>query len=230
MAPTRFPSGVTNVAQTDTLGMFGAPDPTLYHVYFDDFHTFTAAQWVITTTEAGASSASEAVANEDGGVLLVTNDTADNDNDFFQKVGESFRFVAGKKLWFKARIKTNDAVQSDIFCGLLITDTTPLDVTDGVFFLKADDAASVSFLVEKNNTATTTANVATMVNNTWVDLGFYYNGVDAIDVFVNGEKVARSAVTNLPDDEELTISFGIQNGAAASKTLSVDYLFCAKQR
>jgi hypothetical protein len=35
---------------------------------------------------------------------------------------------------------------------------------------------------------------------------------------------ATSVLTNLPDDEELTVSFGIQNGAAAAKTLSVDYI------
>ena len=35
---------------------------------------------------------------------------------------------------------------------------------------------------------------------------------------------------NLPDDEELTISFGIQNGAAAAKTMTVDYVFASKER
>lgn len=33
-----------------------------------------------------------------------------------------------------------------------------------------------------------------------------------------------SVLTNLPDDEELTVSFGIQNGEAAAKTLAIDYI------
>ena len=41
-APTRYTSGVTNVAKTDPLGMFGAPDPTKYHTWFDDFDNFEA--------------------------------------------------------------------------------------------------------------------------------------------------------------------------------------------
>jgi hypothetical protein len=36
--------------------------------------------------------------------------------------------------------------------------------------------------------------------------------------------------TNAPDDEELTVSFGIQNGAAAAKTLTVDYIGASKER
>lgn len=43
-------------------------------------------------------------------------------------------------------------------------------------------------------------------------------------------KKATLATTNLPDDEELTVSFGIQNGAAAAKTMSVDYIMAVKER
>ena len=229
-APTRFSSGVTNVGATADLGMFGAPDPTKYHVYFEDFDTFAAAEWTITTVEAGASSASEALANEDGGVLLITNDSADNDADFFQKVGESFKFEAGKKLWFKARFRTNDATQSGIVMGLQITDTTPLAVSDGVFFRKDDGDANVDFVVTKNSTATTATAFTTLADDTYIVLAFYYNGVDAIEYWANGQKLGAAAVTNLPDDEELTISFGIQNGAAAAKTMSVDYIFVAQER
>jgi hypothetical protein len=36
--------------------------------------------------------------------------------------------------------------------------------------------------------------------------------------------------TNAPDNEELTVSFGIQNGAAAAKVLTVDYIHALKER
>lgn len=230
MSTTRFPSGVTNVAKSSTLGMAGMPDPTKFHTFFDDFDRFVAADWTITTTEAGAGDASEALANVDGGVLLITNDAADNDADFFQKVGESFKFEAGKKLWFKARFKVSDATQSDFVMGLQITDTTPLDVTDGVFFQKDDGDASLDFHVEKNNTATSASAIHTVVSDTWLSVGFYYDGVSEVQYFVNDVKLGTSATTNLPDDEELTISFGIQNGEAVAKTMSVDYILAVKER
>ena len=227
---TRFPNGLTTAATADPLGQFILPDPTKVHMYFEDFDYYTAADWTITTVEAGAGSATEALVDADGGVLLITNDDADNDSDFFNKVGESFSFEAGKKVWFEARIQTIDAIQSDIVLGLQITDTTPLDVSDGVFFLKADGAASVNFLVEKNGTATTEPLVATMVDSTFIKLGFYYNGDDGITVFVDGAPQATVATTNLPDDEIMTISFGIQNGEAVAKSLAVDYILAAKER
>ncbi len=199
------------------------------HRYFNDFDTFSTSEWTITTTEAGAGSATEALGNGDGGLLVITNDDADNDNDFFQKVGESFKFEVGKELWFSARFKVSDATESDVVIGLQITDTSPLDVTDGVFFLKADGSTTVNLLVEKNNTATTTA-VATLADDTFITLAYLYNGVDKIDAYVNGVYVASSVVTNLPDDEELTISFGIQNGAAAAKVMTVDFIEVEKAR
>jgi hypothetical protein len=218
--PTIYNVGTSAAAET-----FGGANPTLNSVvYFNHFTTFDSGEWTITTTEAGGSSATEAIGTEAGGFLVITNDDADNDNDFLQLKGESFKFIAGKKLWFEARFKTNDATESDIVMGLQITDTTPLDVTDGVFFIKADDADTVSFVVEKNNTATTVADVATLADNEAIILGFYYDGAGVLEYRVNRDAVGTVALTNLPDDEELTVSFGIQNGAAAAKSLSIDYI------
>lgn len=229
-APTRFPHGVTTVRKTAPLGNYGLPDPTGWHVFFDDFDRFAAAEWTITTTEAGAGSASEALTDADGGVLLITNDAADNDNDFFQKVGESFLFATGKKLFFKARFAVSDATQSDFVMGLQITDTSPLAVSDGVYFIKDDGDANLDFVVIKNSTATTATAVATASDATYHELAFYYDGRNAIEYFVDGAHKGTSVTTNLPDDEVLTVSFGIQNGEAVAKTMSVDYIFVAKER
>lgn len=229
-APTRFASGVTNRPANHAHRFLGFPDPTAWHTYFNDFDTFAAADWTITTTEAGGGSASEALANADGGVLLITNDAADNDADFFQKVGESFKFEAGKQLVFAARFQVSDATESDFVMGLQITDTTPLAVSDGVYFMKDDGDASLDFHVTKNSTSTSATAVATVADATYLVVGFYYDGKSSIEYSVNGVVLGSVATTNLPDDEELTISFGIQNGAAAAKTMSVDYIFAAKER
>lgn len=199
------------------------------HVFFDDFDKFAAADWTVTTTEAGAGSATEALANADGGVLLLTNAAGDDDLDFLQKVGESFKPEAGHRLWFGARLKVSDATQSDWVMGLQITDTTPLAVSDGIYFRKDDGDTQIDFVVVKDSVATTVTSVGLNADDTYVVLGFTYDGVGKVVPFVNG--AAGSAVTtNLPDDEELTISFGIQNGAAAVKTMSVDYVYAAKER
>lgn len=223
---TRFPNGLTTASKTSPLGEFILPDPRSVHMYMEDFDYYTAADW--TVTETGV--ATQVLADADGGRLLVTNAAADDDASFNQKVGESFLFATGKKVWFDCSLQVSDATQSDVVIGLQITDTTPLDVTDGVFFLKADGVATIDLLVEKDNTATTTSSVATLVDATDIRLSFFYDGVDKITVFADGIAVASSVTTNLPDDEVLTVSFGIQNGEAVAKTMSLDYLLVAKER
>ena len=228
---THFTSGVTNVSSDGTLGKLKAPAPHKYHTYFNDFDTYLASDWTITTTEDGTGSATEALADGDGGLLLVTNAAGDNDHDFFQLVKEGYKYEAGKQLAFHMRFKTNDATQTDIVAGLQLTDTSPLDVTDGIFFLKADGAATISFIVEKNSTQSTLTLPNSLADDTFMTLGFVYDPKDQkFHVFQNDVLAGTVVSTNAPDDEELTVSFGIQNGAAAAKTLTVDYIGASKER
>lgn len=222
---TRFPNGITTASSQEPFGNYIQLDPSKVHSYFEDFDYYTAADW--TVTEVGI--ATQALADADGGRLLITNAAADNDSSFSNKVGESFQFATGKKLWFDCVMQASDATQSDVVIGLQITDTTPLDVTDGVFFIKSDGATTVNLVVEKDSTATTTS-VGSMADSTDIRLSYYYNGVDEIAAFVGGVRVATIATTNLPDDEIMTISYGIQNGEAAAKSLAIDYIFVAKER
>tara|TARA_R100001224_G_scaffold68214_1_gene41341 strand:- start:920 stop:1630 length:711 start_codon:yes stop_codon:yes gene_type:complete len=228
---THFTSGVTNVSGDGTLGKLKSPAPHKYHSYFNDFDTYLASDWTITTTEDGTGSATEALADGDGGLLLVTNAAGDNDHDFFQLVKEGFKYESGKQLGFHIRFKTNDATQSDIVAGLQLTDTSPLDVTDGIFFLKSDGAATISFIVEKDSTQSTLTLPNSLADDTFMTLGFIYDPKDQkFHVFQNNVLAGTVVSTNVPDNEELTVSFGIQNGAAAAKTMSVDYIGAYKER
>lgn len=239
--PARFPNGVTNVLKSSTLGMFGANDPTKFHTFFDDFDKYTATDWTITTTEAGAGDATEALTALDGGCLLITNDAADNDLDFFQKPTESYLVETGKRAWFKAKFKVSDATQSDIIMGLQITDTTPLAVSDGIFFMKNDGDTKIHFVTQK--AATPVANVndidlsaisslGTLADDTFITLGWYYDGAGNTEVYINDNKVytfVDVSATYLPD-HTVTPSFGIQNGEAVAKTMTIDYIFTSKER
>ena len=228
---THFTSGVTNISADGTLGKLKAPAPHKYHAYFNDFDTYLASDWTITTTEDGTGSASEALTDGDGGILLVTNAAGDNDHDFFQLVKEGFKYEAGKQLAFNIRFKTNDATETDIVAGLQLTDTSPLDVTDGIFFLKSDGAATITFVVEKNSTQSTLDLPNSLADDTFMTLGFVFDPKDQkFHVFQDNVLAGTVVSTNAPDDEEMTVSFGIQNGAAAAKTLSVDYIGAYKER
>lgn len=204
---------------------------------FTDFLTYSASDWVITTTEAGAGSATEALANAAGGLLVVTNDAADDDFDAFQWAGgtgavvEPFKFVDGKKLQFTTRLKLSDITQCDLMAGLWITDTTPIaGVTDGIFFRKSDGSTTLYLVVKKDSTETAVALDVTLVADTMVELEWYYDGGDYIVAFADGVPVGRAATTNAPNDEELALSFVIQNGEAVAKVLTIDYVGAQQER
>jgi hypothetical protein len=212
---THFTSGVTNVVTGGTGEHLKQPDPIKYHVYHEDFDKYTASDWVITTTEGGSGNASEALGDGDGGLLVVTNDDADDDSDEFQWAGgsggviESFKYEAAKGLYFKTRFKVNDATQSDFAVGLVITDTT---------------------VIEKDSTETTVS-CGTAADDTFMTLGFYYDPKDRkFHVYKDNVKVGTGVNTNAPDDEELAVTFAIQNGAAAAKVMTMDYISAGKER
>lgn len=209
-------------------------DREAFSEYFNDFFQYAAADWTITTTEAGANSATEAIADGPHGVLVLTNDDANNDADYLQLKGEIAKFVPGKKLQFGARFKLNDATASAVVIGLQITDTTPLAVSDGIFFRKDASSKLLKFVAAKNSVESVLTGVAGTVgelaDDTFVDVEFYYAGKDSVDAYVNGTRIGSVPLTNVPDDEDLTISFGIANGAAAAKVMSIDYVFVRAER
>tara|TARA_R110002074_G_scaffold66490_1_gene157111 strand:+ start:514 stop:888 length:375 start_codon:yes stop_codon:yes gene_type:complete len=115
--------------------------------------------------------------------------------------------------------------------GMHIADVTPVaGITDGIYFFKDDASTTVSLVVNKNGTATTTS-AGTMADATWTTLGFYYSTKDRkFYIYKDNIHVGTSVNTNAPDDEEICLSFTIQNGEAVVKTMSIDYLSVGKER
>jgi len=208
-------------------------EPVDYFYYFNDFLNtadYAAADWTITTVEAGAGSATEAIASDEkGGALLITNDDADNDSDSLQLNEETFSLTSGKQTWFQTRLKINDADQTDYFIGLNITDTTPLVTTDRVGFQIDDGNASILCKTEKNNTETSTDSGIDIVDDTYIALAFHWDGVNKVRFFINNSRVATHT-TNIPDDENLAVTIHIVNGEAVAKTTTIDYIYSAQER
>ena len=237
--PVRFPYGVTNAAKAGPLGMYGLPDPASWHTYFNDFDEYVVTtRWTETKTGAGTV----AVTDADGGVLLITNAAADNDAVFVQKLGESFLPTSGKRLIGKARFKISDATESECYFGLMVTDTDPFSstagdgVTDGIFFMKEDGSANVGFYVQKDATTgqLTSAAVTTLATDTYTELAFAFDGRRYVTLWKDGAQLTTvdltTTLTTYLPDTELTISFGLKNGEAVAKTMSIDYIFLAQER
>jgi hypothetical protein len=215
---------------------FSAPD---FHVFFDDFDRYAAGDWKITTVEAGGSSASEAVSDADGGVLVITNDAGADDYDAFQlsddggtTASEGFTFTEGKRMYIGARFKLSAAASSNLVIGLHDIDTDPVGntISDGIFFRKDEDA-NLDFRVVGSSTATNVAALKTLANDTWYVVEAYYDGATdgKFILYVDGVVVGSAVIDNAPSTE-LAVSFAIENGAAASEVLSLDWILIAKER
>lgn len=234
----RFTGPVLNAEKKDgsrkwfsNLPVGSSPD---YVVYMNDFlvaQDYDAADWVITTTEAGAGDATEAlVADELNGALVITNDAADNDLDALQSTEECWKPTAGKRLWFESKVKFTDADDDDMFIGLAITDTTVLDASNRINFRVAEGDASI--LCQADSTADSAVSVDSGVDaadDTYVTLGFYWDGKNKVEYFVN-RSLVHTTTSGIPTAENLAISIHFQNGAATADAMTIDYIYVCQER
>ena len=251
--PTHFPNGVTNVSAASTFGKLDTMSPPKYTSFWVDFTspndlgapsfnsgaagTVSCNNWIITVVDSGGDTGSiVSVADGAGGFLAITTDDAENDGVALQGKVESFNITTSKEAFFETRLQVNDATQTDFLVGLAITDATPFaGLTDSITF-KCDDASTAIRLVSETNmsgsivSASVTA-VASMTDDTFVKLGWHYDGDSKIKVFSDDVHVATLSVvsgTNLVTDEAMAPVVAVLTGEAAAQTITVDYL-CAMQ-
>lgn len=181
--------------------------------------------YTITRVEAGAGESTFASINGTEGLCAIVTDAAEDDGISAQLLNESFKLTSTvNALYFGIRMKLSDATQSDFFAGLAITDTAILGgVTDRIGFEKLDGSTAVKFMLEKDSTETLSSSLLT-ADTSYHVLEFYFIGGGGVEVFVDGVSAATPATTNLPDDEDLRLSLEFLAGAAAAKTMTIDWI------
>ncbi|HUW18261.1 MAG TPA: hypothetical protein VMW16_03080 [Sedimentisphaerales bacterium] len=225
---------------------------TSVHRFREDFHTGCTedghkfsetadkGDWLKSSTDGEPDSADVCNVADDGpsGILQLTCNDANADNENVQLNGESFKLAVGKPLWFETKVALLDIDKCDFFIGLAIADVDILGgVLDRVGFENLHDG-NIAALIEQDETeynADTTSDIgdcAAIANfaATAVKLAFYWDGVDTVNFFVDGvlkKSFTDNATTILvPDDEALSPVFQIKThtGAAAVQTAWIDYI------
>ncbi len=163
-----------------------------------------------------------------GGTLLLTNTAVDDNAQQIAGRSEAFKLAAGKTLWFEARVKISDATESDLIVGLVadgedMTGVADNRFADGIGFFKADGATALQFGASKDGTDTgANTNVGTVTTG-WHVIGFRVDGLTSATPYFDG--VAGTPISaTFCDDEALCPIAMVRNGAAAAKTLEVDYV------
>lgn len=229
--PTRFSNGVsTNDAQY-LMGNYPLPSPftssgsrtTGVSQYENDFVT-SVAEYTVT-----GSASAIALADGNGGIAVLTPGGTTTATAAY-KTTSNVAFVAGNALWFSTRIKASAVSGNKAFyVGLRNGSAT----TNGLWFAKAAASTSVNLVSTVGSTATTlVTGVATAVADTYLELGFYFDGVDLL-VYNNNLLVARvSAPTIGTSGTTLTsVALGpvMQITPTATDTLTVDYILASTE-
>ena len=197
----------------------------------DDFLTFDDEnKWVLTQATAGTVALD--VAAKGGVLLLDSNSTTNNQGVQVQLGGaagaSSFIPSATSKIYYEARIKAADigSTTCQVFAGLAIVDTSVFasaaNSTANHIGYEAINSTAVGIHSEEAGTRSSTASAHTLVDDTYVKLGFVVDGLTSVTPFVNG--VAKTAITaNIPI-VALTPSFVCHSSGTTDPILHVDWV------
>lgn len=209
------------------------PDPDVYGVFYD-FTSVDDDQTNDLTVVKDSGASVGIAADTAGGVLNLTSAATTDDDGASIQGNEIFLPTAGKNIYFCARLKCNDADQTDIDCGLTVNfATNPEAITaaaDQIIFRVVDGSGSILCYTEKDGTATSTDSGVDLADDTYVKLEILVEGTSSVKFFVN-DKLRATHTTNIPDDTELTFACASVSGSASgTRTTALDYIGCWQER
>ena len=252
--PTRFSSGISTDYPTFRLSNFGLPDPTSHSVFFDDFinasSLLASSDWAKTNNSGTGTAA--LVSGIDGQLKLLTTAGATDDVTLVKTAGPFTiqpdaigpPHLLAERTWFAIKFQLDDASLSTFAAGLIIdSNTNPIAaVTEGIYFIKAAGAATVSMVVQKTSGgagSTTLAAITTLAAATWYELAFCYDPYElsvtgspgTVGWYLNGVRQGSAPVTNIPVSTiNLTPVLQIKNSTGVARYALVDYVLAAQER
>ena len=206
----------------------------------DDFIDLMTGRYTFTDITPVGSAATMALLDAENGVVrIATVSTTAGEGGQFQNgttTGECVVASAGNVIWFEAQVKATTITTNgpDFFLGLCVADTTIL--TPGTpAALTAQSIGFTSLTKDrillagcKDGTALTTGTGATIVDGTYVKLGFKVYGTTKVEFFVNGVLVS-TITANIPTTEMKASAYFATGGTDAS-TLDIDWGHCVVQQ
>jgi len=250
--PARFPGGInTSIGDKNVLWHeYAWPIPVDLVEYKNDFLTYAAGDWTVTTVNSGTT----ALTAGNGGLVIQTTGSSTTNYQANQLATTSFYFTTADRHWFWINFNLSDILHTLFLAGLVDTLAGPMNPSYGVYFSKTDASATLNLILNNNGTKTTVA-VGTIAAATTYTVGFYYDGrtTSTLRVYSSigqtlpiqkqgtwqvqgGLQVTSIGVnapsgvllTNLPPATTgLTMGFGITTGANAAHTNTVDYVGAA---
>lgn len=241
--------GVSSDTPTGFFSDWALQQPGKYHTYFNDFDTYAAGDWTVTTVTSG--SPTQALTAAQGGVLALTNTTGTTDSTVLQLKTASFQLVGstsstgGLRNWGSFLVKVSSTAPS-LFLGLINTTTTPsASVTDGIYLTNVGTALTASIVANSGTPQTLTATTGalpTLVAGQYFRFSWYYDGgvysagVGKVTLELSGSGVSanwRNEIvcgSTFPFTTLLNPTMQLLNTTGIASVLSVDSVFVSQDR
>lgn len=210
-------------------------DPAGYTHFFDDFLEFEDdTRWTSTAATAGTAAISAAA----GGILVLDSASATQGQGIqIQLASSPFTLAAGKKLWFETRLKLTDTVGgAQFFAGLSVIDTSIIasNVISSTEYLGWYGVGTAALECQANSGGTAVnGTTQTIVEDTYINLGFKVDGVTSYQPYVNGvalgDEIDLTGTDNLPTGA-LAPSFVCQTNGTVDPIVSLDWVRVLAQR
>lgn len=181
-------------------------DPSIGFLLDERWHSYNAAattgDYVLTQATTGTGAISTAAP----GVLeLDSNSSTATQGATLQHNKSCFLPASGKSIWAEFQFKIVDTFdKAEIFVGLSELDTTLIassanSSANHIGWQCVTDDGVLLFTNEKAGTGATAA-AATIAEDTYIKLGFFYDGTaDTVQQYINGVATGTAAVTaNIP--------------------------------
>lgn len=182
-----------------------AHDPKIGVLLDEGFTSYDAAATTGDYVGTQATTGAAAISTAAPGVLEVDSDSTTTQQGFqIQRAKSAFVPAAGKHIWAEFRVKVVDTVDKvEVFVGLSEIDTSLIAASanssaNHIGWECVSDDGVLLFCGEKAGARATKA-ATTLVEATYVNLGFYVNGVTEIEQYVNGVLTGTNIATaNIP--------------------------------
>jgi hypothetical protein len=250
--PTRFTSGSSTSPQNYAFGNYTFRTPMRLNEYFTDFNTYAAGDWTVTSSSSGTS----ALADFNGGALVVTTATSAADIQGNQLAKKSFAFTTGSQVWFSMNVKLTTSTTPALMFGLANSFAT-LAPTDGVYFSKVAGSQTMNLIINASSTPTTLA-IGTMADATFYTFSYYfdgkptptlyafstiglstptafaqpyYNGGSQVPISASSDPAATNSLVNLPVPTTLlTAGFAVKSsGGTLAGIATIDYFLASEE-
>jgi hypothetical protein len=199
------------------------------YLFEEEFNGYVDGD-IWTLTQATAGTFDNDPTAQYGVGLLDCGSTTATQGVQIQAVGAGFKPTAGETILFECRVKAADiATGPEFLAGLFAVDTTliatsALSANGYGFQSVTDDGVVLS--VAKDAGSAETGTGTTLVDDTWVKLGFRIDGLTKASYYVDGAKVNEE--TDGISANLVVPSFVCQSGGTTDPIVHIDWVKAAQ--